>query len=134
MKVLKTLTALLALVSLAGCSAADIASSNLKRDAEEFKINRRIVGINTITGEYLLEMQGNCSVETNIDKQRLEATCLVGEDQYKLHYVGLAPTVTYISEQLEYVEADRYQYKLYFKPTAVLPTIQVTVPDREPKR
>lgn len=73
-------------------------------------------------------------METNIEKRRLEVTCMVGEDTFKMHYIGLSDNVTYVSEQLDYVEVDRFQYKLYFKPTAVLPTIQVTVPDREPKR
>ena len=111
--------------TLVGCSStADIVSENISKEAEEFRVIRRVVAINTITGEYLLELTGNCSFETDIEKQRLDLTCLVGENDYRRHSVGLSPTVTYVAEQLEYQEVNRYQYKLFFKPTSVLPTIE----------
>lgn len=41
--------ATLAVIALAGCSQADVASRNLSHDADSFKIERRIVFYNGIT-------------------------------------------------------------------------------------
>jgi len=48
--------------SLTGCSDADIASQNLSKEADYFRINRRIVFYNGINGEYMLTIEGRCSL------------------------------------------------------------------------
>jgi len=54
---------LLAIVLMGqGCSDADIASSNLSVAADNFEINRRIVFYNGISGEYILTIEGLCSL------------------------------------------------------------------------
>ena len=69
MKIITKLAAIaavatLGLVGLTGCTSdADMVSENLSTDAEQFKIQRQIVFYNGITGEYLLEINGRCSVE-----------------------------------------------------------------------
>ena len=40
-------------LAVAGCSAADVASSNISQDSDNFRVQRRVVFINGITDQYL---------------------------------------------------------------------------------
>ena len=57
--------------SISGCSDADVASSNLSKAADQFEITRRIVFYNGITGDYILTIQGLCSLGNNDTNQKL---------------------------------------------------------------
>ncbi len=121
MKKRYVLAVLLIGLLLSGCSDSETVTRNIKKDAEQFKIIRRVIFMNNITGEYLFETQGNCSIETNNKASRLELTCKVGEDKYKVHYFGLSDNTSYIVEQLEWKEENKYRYKIIFKPESILP-------------
>lgn len=54
--------ALLGLLALAGCTDADRASQNLSTAADNFEVQRRIIFYNGITGEYMLTIEGLCSL------------------------------------------------------------------------
>ncbi len=118
---IKKLTALATVIALAGCSDADIASSNLSKAADNFEINRRIVFYNGITSDYILVIEGLCS-QQQTDK-KLAVTCKVGPAQYKKHFLGLSDNVTYFSEQMEAAAANVYHYRVTFKPKAIVPDI-----------
>jgi hypothetical protein len=64
---------------LTGCtSEADTVSDNISKDADSFKVVRRIVFYNGITGQYILEVEGRCSLG-NFDKNgELSVTCKTG--------------------------------------------------------
>lgn len=118
----KIIALLVMVIALFGCNTdAENATYNIKQDAEQFKIIRRIIFMNNITGEYLFEAEGNCSVETNTQAGRLELTCKVGEDKYKVHYFGLSDNTSYIVEQMEWKEENKYRYKIIFKPESIIP-------------
>ena len=109
-------------VFMSGCdSDATVVTENIKKDAEQFKVIRRVIFMNNITGEYLFEAEGNCSVETNTEANRLELTCKTGEDKYKVHYFGLSDNTSYIVEQVEWKEENKYKYKIIFKPESIIP-------------
>jgi len=110
-----------------GCiSDADVASRNISQDADMFKIVRRVVFYNGITGDYILCVEGRCSITVdNMDKQ-LELTVKTGENTYKKHYLGLSDNVTYFAEQMENSNVDVYHYTVIFKPTVIEPTIQIS--------
>ena len=110
-----------AILALAACNDAQIASRNLSVAADNFEINRRIVFYNGITGEYMLVIEGLCSQEPLTD--RLAVTCKVGPETYKKHFLGLSNNVTYFSEQVEPAAASVYHYRVTFKPAAILPSI-----------
>lgn len=114
--------------SAAGCSSqADTASKNISTDAEQFKIQRRVVFFNGITDKYLLTIEGRCSVETGDSalKGSLEVTCKIGEDQYKKHYLGLSDNVSYFVEQLQPVDVSLYHYQVIFRPEAIIPDLKI---------
>lgn len=123
MKKLALALAALVLLGVACSSDADVASHNLSKAAEQFKITRRIVFVNGITDQYLLEIQGLCSVETDGSTLAgaFEVTCKVGADEYKKHWLGLSDNVTYFVEQLEGASVSTYFYKVIFKPTTIIP-------------
>lgn len=107
---------------LVGCSSdADVASENLSKAAEQFEIDRRIVFVNGITDQYLLVVEGKCSIED--ENHQLEVTCKTGEDTYKKHFLGLSDNVTYMAEQLEGAKASRYRYRVIFKPESIVPDV-----------
>lgn len=111
---------------LAGCtSQADTVSHNLSKDADSFEINRRVVFYNGITGSYILEIQGLCSLG-NFDKDgELSVTCKVGKDTYKKHFLGLSDNVTYFAEQIDAAKSNPYHYKVIFKPENIVPDVDL---------
>jgi len=109
---------------LAGCANdAQVASYNLSQAADNFQINRRIVFYNGITGEYMLVIEGLCAQEPK--DRKLEVTCKVGQSTFKKHFLGLSDNVTYFSEQMEEARASTYHYRVTFKPSVILPSIDV---------
>jgi hypothetical protein len=82
-KIALTLIAIFVIAILAiGCSTdADVASKNLSKAADQFEVQRRIVFYNGITGEYILVIEGLCSLGNNDTTGRLSVTCKVGQDE-----------------------------------------------------
>ena len=121
---IKRIIAIGFMLGLTACSNdARVASYNLSQAADNFKINRRIVFYNGITGDYMLTIEGLCSQEPK-DK-KLEVTCKVGEGQFKKHFLGLSDNVTYFSEQMEMTQVSVYFYRVTFKPSVILPSIEL---------
>jgi len=112
---------------LSACSAADVASSNLSQKADNFEIDRRIVFINGITDEYLLVIEGKCSLGNSDDVGELTVTCKVGPEAYKKHFLGLSDNVTYVVEQTEAQPVNVYHYKALFRPQTLLPDIDLDI-------
>lgn len=111
-------------LTLGACSNdAQVASYNLSQAADNFKINRRIVFYNGITGEYMLTIEGLCS--QSHENSKLTVTCKTGQEAYKKHFLGLSNNVTYFSEQMEEAKVGVYQYRVTFKPTTILPSIEL---------
>ena len=110
----------------AGCdTAADVASRNMSKAADEFQVNRRVVFYNGITGEYMLVIEGLCSLGNSDTAGRLSVTCKTSPDSYKKHFLGLSHNVTFVVEQLEPVKVNTFHYKVIFKPQAIIPDIDM---------
>lgn len=126
MKKLLLIPLMLAVVLFAtGCSDADVASANLSKAADQFQIQRRIVFYNGITGDYMLTIEGRCSLGNFDNTGELSVTCKTGEDEYKKHFLGLSDNVTYFVEQLDAKNVSAYHYKVIFKPAAIIPDIDI---------
>jgi hypothetical protein len=124
----KIILAITAVAALTACQPdAQIASRNLSKAADMFEINRRIVFYNGITGDYILSLEGLCSItKDNLDSQ-LEVTCKTGATEFKKHFLGISDNVTYFAEQLDWAKAGVYHYRVIFKPQAILPNIDLAV-------
>ena len=117
--------AVMGMLLLSGCTDADVASSNLSQDADNFKVLRKITFINTVTDEVLYTVEGNMSINADVDDNQLEITAKTGEDEFQKHFLGLSPTTVYIVEQLEWNKTNQYQFKITIKPSALVPDIDV---------
>lgn len=122
---MKYLLVAAAFVTLAGCTNADVVSSNLSKAADSFEINRRVVFYNGITGEYILTIEGLCSLGNHDSKGELTVVCQTGPNAFKKHFLGLSDNVTYFAEQLEPAKASPYHYRVIFKPSTVIPDIDI---------
>lgn len=114
----------LVVLGLGACSPpADTASHNLSKAADNFKVNRRIVFFNGITDTYLLTIEGRCSLGNDDVERELSVTCKTGPGQFKKHFLGLSDNVSYFVEQLKGFEVSIYHYKVFFRPTTIIPDV-----------
>jgi hypothetical protein len=115
----------IAVVSLVGCSTdAEIASQNISKSADQFEIYRRVVFYNGITDTYMLVIEGYCS----IDLWRPGIFCVTvktAPGTYLRHCLGLSDNVTYFAEQIEPAKVSDAQYRVIFKPSAIIPAIEL---------
>lgn len=111
-------------LSVIGCSSdADIASRNMSKAADMFEVNRRVVFYNGINGEYMMTIEGLCSLGNSDTDRKLSITCKTGPSTYKKHFLGLSDNVTFFVEQLEPKSVSIYHYKVIFKPQSILPDV-----------
>jgi hypothetical protein len=115
-----------ATMGLTGCPRdADVVSKNISTDADNFKILRRVVFYNGITDSYMLTIEGYCSLGNNDGPRELTVTCKTGENAFKKHFLGLSDNVTFFVEQLESANVSASHYKVIFKPSVIIPDIEI---------
>lgn len=117
---------LIGMISQQGCSeytAAEIASQNLSKDADEFKIPRRISFYNGITDKVMLKIEGNCSLE--FFPEKFVVVCKVGKHEFTKHYLGRSDNAFPIVEQLEGVDVSTFHHKVIYRPQALIPDIDI---------
>ena len=137
-KIINIVIILFMLMCFTGCEAifgnsADTVKHNISKEADEFKVKRRITFINLRSGEYLFQLTGNCSIKggSSSSDSELEVICRVGEDKYQKHMLYIANETTYVVEQLEYSDVSRYDYEIVFRPEAIVPiTIKTQIGDK----
>ena len=113
---------------LTSCSQADVASNNVSKAADNFEVERRIVFYNGITGDYILSIEGLCSLGNYDTAGSLSVTCKTGANTYKKHFLGLSDNVTYFAEQIEPVQADVFHYRVIFRPSVIVPDVELQTP------
>lgn len=125
-KILASALGLMLMFGLAACSnEADVVSANLSTAADQFEVLRRVVFYNGITDSYMLTIEGFCSLGNADSAGELTVTCKVGDGQYKKHFLGLSDNVTYFVEQLDAANASKDHYRVIFKPSVIIPDIDV---------
>ena len=119
-----TAVAFAAAVVLSGCNSdAKNASDNLSKAADQFEVQRRIVGVNGITGKYEFFVEGRCSIDPQ--DRKLVVTCRQGPNDYRKHYLGLSDNTFYVSTQLEPIDVSVYHTRIVIKPENVIPEIDL---------
>lgn len=119
----KILILIVLVLGLTGCAFetdAEIVSRNVSKEADYFRVKRRITFINLRSNDYLFSIVGNCSIEDNTSNE-LEVICRIGEDKYQKHFLYKSAETTYVVEQLEYSEVSKYDYEIVFKPKSIVP-------------
>lgn len=111
---------------LTGCRPdSEIVSQNLSLEADSFNVPRRIVFYNSITGDYVATMTGYCSIKDADNLANTISVICKTRDGYKKSYMHLSDNVTYVSDQLAPSQVSPMQYELLFKPSTIVPTIDV---------
>lgn len=108
-------------LSACGQNDADVASKNLSTAADNFEVNRQIVFYNGITGDYIAEFDGLCSIGNNDSAGKISVTCKVGDGQYIKNYLGLSDNVTWFAMQTSPARVSTSHYRVVFKPSTVVP-------------
>ena len=108
-----------------GCTDAEVASANLSKAADQFEIYRRVVFYNGITNEYILMVEGLCSIKADTLDGQLELTVKTEDGQFLKHFLGLSDNVTYFVEQLRPESVSVQRYRVIFKPSVIIPVIDV---------
>ena len=84
--------AILTLVTMCtGCGFerdSEVASYNVSKEADSFRVKRRVTFINLRSNEYLFSIVGNCSIDDNSSNE-LEVICKIGDSSYQKHFLYL---------------------------------------------
>lgn len=104
---------------LSSCRQADNVQYNLKREADDFKIRRRITVMNTRTDTPLMQITGLLSIDVDKDGD-LNITVEKAPNEFILNYAHLSNDTTYIVEQIETKEVSKYQYEIVFYPKQIV--------------
>lgn len=124
-KLYSFLAAGLIALSLTACDDSEVATRNLIKAADNFEVNRRIVFYNGITDTYMLEIEGRCSIDLNQNNTAFNVICDVGNGNYKRHTLVLSDNVTAFVEQIEPNKLSKNFYRVTFKPSTIIPNIDV---------
>ena len=107
-------------------SQSTTVSQNISTDAEYFKISRQIVFYNGITGDYIAEVNGRCSVDESAELSKtLAVTCKVGPNTFIKDYLGKSDNVTWWALQTVPSQTDPYHYTIRLKPETIIPDVKV---------
>lgn len=111
----KIIYVVLLMLCLVGCEKSDRVNFNIRREANNFNIYRRVVAINTRLNETLFAVEGYISVSVDEDGD-LNVTIQTGAEEFKLFYAHLGNDVTYTVIQTEPTDVTPYAYNISFFP------------------
>ena len=111
----KVLIILASVFALTGCSKASRVNWNIREDANNFKITRKVVALNTRTNDPLFAVEGKISLDSDEDGD-LNVTIKTGKGKYKLFYAHLSNDVTYTCIQTKAKKENPYAYDIQFFP------------------
>ncbi|UDL16006.1 membrane protein [Microbacterium phage Pumpernickel] len=120
-----------AIAALAGCSsAADTADYNTVQAAENFEVQRTIIGQSGITGEITFFAEGRCSFEYP-SGNRVDVMCKYGPDEYRKHVFILGDQDRVIITQEESIDVSEYHTRIILRPQTVIPEFDIEVGEEE---
>ena len=108
------------LLALSGCTEAERVSTNLAQESDNFNVVRKVTVLNAITNDTMFEMTGKMSIKADTADKQLE---IVVEDngKYQKHIIGLSDNVSYIVQDLDVKDVDKYHYSINFNPKMWVP-------------
>ena len=118
-KILVILCLVVLVFTLTSCSQSDKVTYNLKREAEEFNVRRRITVMNTRTDKTMMQITGLLSIDVDKDGD-LNITVEKAPGEYILNYAHLSADTTYIVEQIETKDVSKYKYKIILYPENIV--------------
>ena len=111
---------------LSGCTSdADQTDYNIKVAAEQFEVQRTIVGVNGITGETIFFAEGRCSFEDYAG--RFDLICKYGPNEYRKHVFILGDQDSVVITQEESIDVSQYSTRIILKPQNLIPEFDLEV-------
>lgn len=131
MKKIKIISLILALVIgtivLTGCTESNRVSNNIRKQADNFNVTRRISVINARSDKPVFELIGNFSLQNNANNE-LEIIVEVENGKYKKHFIYLNEWTMYVVEDVSGAYVDKYHYEINYLPEMIVP-ITITSQD-----
>lgn len=118
-RVLLILALLIMLLVMTACRQSSTVTYNLKREADDFNIRRRITVLNTRTDTPMMQITSLLAISADSDGD-LNITIEKAPGEYVLNYAHLSQDTTYIVEQIETKEVSKYQYEIKFYPSRIV--------------
>lgn len=115
-KLLLIIMLCISVLALTSCRQADVVRHNLRREADDFNVRRRITVMNTRTDTPMMQITGLIAIDVDDDGD-LNITIEKAPNEYVLNYAHLSQDTTYIVEQIETKEVNKYQYEIKFYPS-----------------
>ena len=108
------------LLAISGCTEAERVSTNLAQESDNFNVVRKVTVLNAITNDTMFEMTGKMSIKADTADKQLE---IVVEDngKYQKHIIGLSDNVSYVVQDLDVKDVDKYHYSINFNPKMWVP-------------
>ena len=121
MKKVLSIIAMIGIITvLGGCSEAERVSQNLSQEADNFNVVRQVTVIDCITGDTMFQVSGKISITSDNTDHQLE---IISEENgaYKKHFIGLSDNVSYVIEQLDVKNVDKYKFTINYNPKMWIP-------------
>ena len=97
-----------------GCTEAERKSSEISREADDFKTPRKLTVINTRTDKIVLEIVGTFSVQSS--SGAIDILCAIGNDKYEKHFFTLNEWTIYVVEDISSNGGDLYFRQIKYYP------------------
>ena len=111
---------ILSVVVIVSDTQVDRVSYNIRQQADNFNITRRIVVINARTDKPVFELTGNFSLQNNANNE-LEIIVEIGQGSYKKHFIYLNDWTMYVVEDVSGAFVDKYHYEINYLPEMIQP-------------
>lgn len=118
-KILLVMMLVVLVTMLSACRQSEMVTHNLKREADDFNIRRRITVLNTRTDTPMMQITGLLAISTDDDGD-LNITIEKAPGEYVLNFAHLSQDTTYIVEQIETKEVSKYSYEIKFYPSQLI--------------
>lgn len=102
-------------------SKADTVNHNLDKEAEKFKVFRKISVINGITDKEVLSVTGFCSLEYSASK--FDITCRDKDGTFFRDTLKNGDNVFALSQQLRTSDVSDTHYTVNFRPGVLIPNV-----------
>lgn len=110
-------------VGVAACKpAADVASENLSKKADNYEIMRRVVVIAGFTDAYLFEVVGFCALGNNDKPGQLSMTCKDASG-IKKHFFFVGDNDRVLVSDMESTDVSTFHTIINFRPQTIIPDI-----------
>ncbi len=116
-KILITILTIVILVTsvlvFTSCNQSETVNYNIKKDADNFAVYRRMTFINLRTDKILYAAEGYFSLHDSSTNE-ISITFKVSENEYSLNYFLIGENVVYVIEQIENTTTDPYHWHIYW--------------------